>query len=77
MQEVMPKPFTITHLNGLVQERGVGEIVPVDLIGRGVYVDSSHYLARYATLWKKKKTDYKPQIKEFLILIQLLLITCF
>lgn len=46
---------TITHLNGLVPEGGVGEIVLVDLIGRGVYVDGSHYLGRYATLWKKKK----------------------
>ncbi len=48
---------TGTHLYGLVPEGGVREIVPVDLIGCGVYVDGSHYLDRYATLWRKK--DYR------------------
>ena len=52
MQEAMPEPSSITHLNCLVPERDVREIVPVDLIGSGVYVDSSHHLARYATLWR-------------------------
>lgn len=44
-----------THLDGLVPERGVREIVFIDLIGCGVYVDGRHHLCRYATLWKEKK----------------------
>lgn len=51
---VSPNPSTATHLNGLVPKGGVREVVPVDLIGCGVYVDGSHHLERYATLWKKK-----------------------
>lgn len=54
MVAVMPKPSAVTHLNGLVPEGGVGEIVPVDLISCGVYVYGSHYLARYAALWWRK-----------------------
>ena len=54
MKTVMLKLSTITHLNGFVPEGSAREIVPVDLIGGGVYVDSSHYLGRYTTLWRKK-----------------------
>lgn len=38
--------------------------MPVDLIGCSVYVDGGHYLDRYATLWRKKKTD-KQNVKIF------------
>lgn len=44
---------TVTNLNGLVPEGGVGEIVLVDFISCCVYVDGSYYLDRYATLWRK------------------------
>lgn len=53
MQAAMPEPST--HLNGLTPEDGVGEIVLVDLICCGVYVDGSHNLGRYAALWRKKR----------------------
>lgn len=46
---------TVTHLNGLVPEGGVGEIVLVDFISCCVYINGSHYLDRYATLWRKRE----------------------
>lgn len=48
------KISTITHLNGFVPEGSAREIVTVNLIGSGVYVNGSHYLGRYTTLCRKK-----------------------
>ncbi len=46
---------SVTHLNGLVPVWGVGEVVSVDLIGCGVYVDGSHHLERYAAPWGRQQ----------------------
>lgn len=47
MQRFSPPPAAATHLDGLVQQSRVGEVVSVDVVGGGVYVHGSHNLVRH------------------------------
>lgn len=51
----MDQRSMITNLYSLVPEGSVGEVVLVDLICCGVYVNGSYNLGRYATLCKMDK----------------------
>lgn len=64
MQTFSPQPAAVTHLDGLVQESRVGEVVSVDVVSGGVYVHSSHDLVR--DVWLCRQKDSRTKTTDFI-----------